>query len=627
MAIGISNIETAKKKYVKAKEAYYNGQPVMTDAMFDSLEDEIKRIDPKWKELKKTGVKVANKKTEVPLEEFMPSLNKMYPEDVTKFYKRSSSRKVVYWIDMDKLDGTSLQLIYHHGEPVRLITRGDGTNGGDISFFIPWLVKLGRIPERISARNRVVFRVEGVMQKRVFQKYWSSKYDNARNLVNGIFNKKEQHEALKHVDMVVLGVYGRALSSGLQDAMEWGHQVVDHIVTELEFNAEDHKEFLEIRRKVSLYEIDGTVRGPSNWVMKYASADKPKEVIAFKLNDEESAAEVEALEEIWEKTRLNRWSCKIRIKPTVMDGVTVTYVTAHNPGWMKDMGVGRGAILKVLRSGGVIPKIVGVVKKAKFKGPPGEYELRGRFFYAAEEDKATRVQKIHHFLTTLGIEFLAEKTIEKLYDVGYIGLYNYIELGSCKTLDWGKSGIKNAKLGDNLKIKILEELHRVLSRQINLKKLMVASGCFENGIGERKLKLLEDAGISMSDLLLGKWNSQAILAIKGFSDKTTRALIEGLIFFKKWFEPYRKTLSVDGSLPTVKKAKAGKLAGVTVVWTGYRDKKEEALVEMDGGEVASSFSSKTTVLLYKEGGKASTKVAKAGDRAMTWEQFQKRYKL
>ncbi len=99
------------EKYLLAKEKYYNDQPIMSDEEFDALEDKIRAYDPDWVELKKTGVKT--KKTEVVLEHFMPSLNKVYPEKVEAWLAKWQGPKLV----MDKLDGGSLQLTYKNGSP------------------------------------------------------------------------------------------------------------------------------------------------------------------------------------------------------------------------------------------------------------------------------------------------------------------------------------------------------------------------------------------------------------------------------------------------------------------------------------------------------------------------------
>jgi DNA ligase (NAD+) len=627
----MATLDTLKARYLEAKEAYYNDQPLMSDAEFDKLEDRIRKLSPNWIELKKTGVKVKDKKTEVPLLRPMPSLAKMYPEAVLKFYNRPSSKKVKHWIWMDKLDGTSLQLVYDKGKPTRLITRGDGKRGGDISFFLPHLVKLGRIPRQIPTRNRVVLRVEGLMQKRVFKRHWATKFDNIRNCVNGLFNRMDMHPALKHVDLVVLGVYGLTLPQGFMRAIEWGFQVVDHQV--LGQGQEGLlSQALCDRRSVSPYEMDGLVIAPTDWLMEYLDAEKPKQLIAFKLNDHENASEVKIKEVVWQKTRTGRWQPKIKIEPTRMDGVTVTNATAHNPVWMQDRGIGPGATVKVLRSGGVIPKIVETVKPAKFVGPPGKYEQRGKFFYLVDEDATVEIRKIHFFMTSLGIELLAQKTIAKLYDAGkmFQSIEWYIRQVDESRDDAGTvlDRFIGCGLGPRQSEKILDELRRVLLNKISLKKLMVASGCFES-VGEKRLTQLEQTGLSMRELYKGRGTDlfQQILRIRGFKDKTAQAIVDGKMDFVKWFKPIKNLLKVDGRLPKADPVNMeGRLYGMNVTWTGYRDSVQESRVSAEGGTVA-KFSAKTDVLLYRVGGKQSLKIERAGAKAMTWEQFCKKHSL
>jgi hypothetical protein len=159
---------------------------------------------------------------------------------------------------------------------------------------------------------------------------------------------------------------------------------------------------------------------------------------------------------------------------------------------------------------------------------------------------------------------------------------------------------------------------------------MIASNCFES-VGERRLTMLEEQGLSMNDLLRGKATDlfTRIKGIKGFKDKTAQAIVDGKLAFSSWLRPVKDYLEYDGSLPK-KKVKVvnaeGKLYTMNVSWTTYRSKEEEARVVAEGGNII-KFGAKTDVLLYRPGGKLSTKIEKAGSKAMTWEQFCKRYSL
>jgi DNA ligase (NAD+) len=646
-----ANLDAAKRQYIRAKKAYYNDTPIMNDPAFNRLEDQIRKADPTWSELKKTGVKVVDKKTEVRLERFMPSLDKTYPEGMAKLKAKPWARKVTSWLKMHKLDGTSLQLVYQGSsknrlKPTRLMTRGDGADGKDISFFIPWLVRLKKIPATLKAdSDTIVLRLEGIMELKTFRANWSLKkrtkkqggWDNIRNGVNGAFNKMTEPPQLKDIDLVVLGVYGYTIASGLYHAERWGFNVVAHeLLRDADVTADKFSAALEAERKTSKYEMDGFVFCAASFNMVFESNKRPKELMAFKFNDEENADQVEVVSFVWQKTRLKRWQPKITIPPTQMDGVVVTNATAHNPAWLMERGIGPGAIVKVLRSGGVIPKIVGVVKKSKFIPPPGPYEIRGRFFYMTEGDKTSDVRAIHFFMTTLGIELLAAKTLTKLYDAGFTSTHSYIQLmeGTDSVGPQGKylrrahGAFVNAGIGANMATKLLAELRRGLTSKILLKNLMIASGAFEKGgMGRDKLKQLEDQGLSMAKLC----NMKAvdflpeITRYKGFSDKTALILRDGVTQFRKWYKPVANLLTVDGKLPP-KKTVTGSLTGVKVAWTSYRDAAQEKLVIDLGGEVVKS-GPRMDVLLYKKGAKFMDKINAAGSKAMTWEQFVAKYKV
>lgn len=636
MKVTQDNLTEAKRLYKKAKVAYYNDDPVMSDAEFDKMEDQIRKLDPSWKELGATGVRTKNKKQEVELLHFMPSLEKQYPQDLPKWKERPINKTVEQWGISAKLDGTSLQLAYRGGRPWKLITRGDGTLGKDISFFLPHLVKLGLVPDSIKTNQlEVVFRCEGMMVKKVFDKKWSKEalgpkegFDNPRNLVNGLFNRQDMHPALKSVQLVVLGVFGMTQPEGLKFARRNGFKVVDYVERK-HLDSHELTEMLEEWRTYSIYEMDGLVVLPTDKPLVYTNADKPKWATAFKVNDEANAPKVEVEKVLWKKTRTKRWQPKIIIKPTRMDGVTVTNVTAHNPAWMMERGIGPGAVVKVLRSGGVIPKIVDVVKKVKFQGPPGDYEVKGRFFVVTEHDEVTEVRALHHFMVTLGIEMLAEKTLAKLYTVGLKSAKDYVDLLNKRQILALTYLEKKGGLGVKMSQKIYQELQRVLGKPIALKTLMVASGCFENGVGARKLAQLEAGGLSMKDLCNGKGTDlyQRILAIKGFKDKTAKAVIDGKLAFTKWIKPIKDYLDITTDAPAAKKVVNGPLTGQKIAWTTYRSPEQQQIVASLGAEVQDKFGAQTTILLYREGGKASSKIEKAGDRAMTWEMFCKKFKV
>jgi NAD-dependent DNA ligase len=639
------SLDDKKQLYEKAMYSYHNEKrQIITDREFDKLEDLIREEEPTWERLGKTGVRTFDRKLEVALTEFMPSLEKFYPDAIQKGISRIDAATAGM---MDKLDGTSLQLKYVDHVPYSLTTRGDGALGRDVTYFLPALIDTQRIPARIELGGTVVLRLEGVMKKETFAKKWSVEalgekdgQDNARQLCNGVFLRKEAGPEIADIDLKVLGVYGQRLFAGLDWAKRNGFDVVHYRHAELETPpvADFLTFWLNKRRAEGFYEIDGLVVTDEQFVLNYDTADKPKRIWAFKVNADDSAHEVVVQDIEYAKTRTGRISIVARIPPTRMDGVVVERVTVHNAAWMLERDIGPGAVIKVLRSGGVIPKIVDVVSGGTFKAPEWPYRQEGRFFVVDAQqdlvssntvplDKEIAIAQIRFFVTTLGIELLAEKTIEKLYDIGLTSAADYIQMMTLVT-DEIRAKLMSSGLGEGQSANIITELGRVMSSIVPLKTLMVASSCMGEGIGERKLTSLEDAGISMDALRLMDVSEikEVVSRVDGWADKTIIALTTGVRKFNHWFGRVEGVLTVDGSLP-VKAQKAGILVGKKICFTGYRSPEQSDIIEAQGGEIAASFSGSTDVLLYKADGKASSKVAKAGDRAMTWEQFSEKFGL
>lgn len=615
-------LETDKALYLKANKAYNNGESIMKDSEFDTLERRIAKADPKWPPLHKTGAAVG-KKVEVRLHEPMPSLAKVYPEGLPKWRAKQKVKRI---LAMHKLDGSALIARYLKGRCVFLATRGDGELGKDISFLIPYL----KLPV-VKDKSDFSVRIEAVMKNRVFLKKWKREtpdskegFDNPRNAVSGLLNRTKVHEAMNDIDLVVLGVYHQPLMAGLHWADHQGFTTVERAVEKVD---SDWIKVLEEERKSSAYDIDGLVLAPPEHEFSYVGYGRPKWTVAFKVNDEENADETTVTDVIWQASRTGRWTPKIEIEPVTIGGAVIRFATAHNAQWMNERKIGVGAVVKIVRSGDVIPKIVGVVKAAAQPShPPGEFYEKGVHYYATERSAAADVREILHFFTVLGIENIARKGVEKLYEGGFTDVLSHVTSYGRRMAGYTKAGMGEAMTG-----KIYEECGRVFREDgVTLIKLMNASNCFES-FGERKLAMIENhfAKKGNADILrvyvqmkIAQLESEkeraAIESIKGMGKASARQFFEGLMAFKLWFAPIAKTKLIKVINPVPKKAmvaRAGKYVGQKVSFTGYRNKDHEAALEEQGAEVI-SFSAKTTILIYKAGGKKSGKLAAAEDKGI-----------
>lgn len=620
----MATTEQLKEQYLKAKKAYYNdpdGKTNMSDAQFDKLEDQIRKLDPKWKGFK-AGAPI-NKKTKVKLPIPMFSLDKVKAPTVDKWLARQT---VDYTVISDKLDGSSLEVEYENGVPTFCATRGNGVIGGDVSFLIPHL----KIPQKVGT-STFTLRCEGLFTKAGFLKY-KAEFDAARNAASGILNRQDVHHSMKDLKVVVLQIMKPNLlpSKGLTWAKQKGFVVVPwKRVPTAKLNARNLSALLEQRKVASKFQVDGIVL-TLDAVNKQPTSGNPDWSRAYKANVTDEDAPVTTVRKVeWEISAHGLIKPVVVYDPVDWDGASLTRATAFNAAFVNANGIGVGAKIAILRSGDVIPYIAKVVKKVKPAVPDvktfGEYGLtKNDTDYVLTkplENEDFRVKKISRFFVNIDVDFLREQTVRKLYAAGF---QNVRSITRATPKDFLKvPGVKLTTAN-----KIYENIHKVIDAGIPLVTLMDASGVFPFGMGSTRFENIQEKYdlLKLCELPANEQKT-VLIAIPGFKDTTADMFIKGSKKFLKW-------MSIVGITPTQPKKvrtklESKKLAGVSVTFTGYRDKEQEAIVVKNGGQVI-SFGSKTSMLLVSPTGKASTKQTKAEEKGipvMTWDKFARKYGL
>lgn len=609
------NLQEAKELYIKAKIAYYNsGKPIITDAQFDRLEDWITKKDPAWPELTKTGISIDGKKQEVKLPFYMPSLNKFYPDEASKLWDKLPKEDI--YIYMAKLDGCSVLLEYEDGKPVRLTTRGNGDFGKDISFLIPYL-NLHTIKD--AAYH--AFRCEAILRRDDYQKY-KNEFDNPRNMVSGLLNRRQYHPAFKDIKFIVLGEYNNTLEKGLIFAAKQGLDVVYYK------KALPHKENLYLQVfKNSYFDADGVVISTPDFSYLYSSSEKPKKgIFAYKINAKTSEVDATVVNVIWQISAFGRLIPKIKIKPVIVQGAKVTYVACHNAQWLKDHKIGPGAIIKIIRSGEVIPKIVSVSKPAEQVALPEiPFYQNGVHFYQKIDTDESYIKSILRCLNQLQIDAVKEKTIEKIYTKYNTYFIDKQPIDGLISLLNRKNLLIEFKsdFGNKLGLIIYNNLNKVLEEKHTIIEWMMATMAFDAGVGVKRLKAVNDAQSLES---MKSWSSDAIKAklstIKSIGSVLVDQIAEGLVKFYQWYANYEnlilfKSINKEANI-------IGPMSNVNITFTGYRNTNQEKAILGLGGKIV-NFSNHTTWLLYKPDGKRSTKIAKAGDKAITWDELTNKY--
>lgn len=619
-----------KKLYKKAKVAYYAGEPIMTDAEFDKLETTITKFDPKWGELHRTGVKIG-KKVERKLPFPMPSLGKIMAEDskaLDRWLAKYGDQPV---IAMPKLDGNSVVLVYEAGKPTKLITRGDGINGKDISYFIPYL-NLPILRDKV----KLAIRCEIMLPLSVFQKKWAKTFDNPRNGIAGILNRQEAHPALKDATVFALRVLnmkaalssGLSVLSGLLPNKKHSLRVVPgYLMGEREVQPRYLEALMGKMKEDMDYELDGVVLHSDVRALPHGT-EKPDYARAWKLNDLDNAVTATVKRVLWNESSHGILVPKMELEPIKVQGVTVRFATANNAAWAKSRGLGPGAQVKLIRSGEVIPKIIDVIKRSKLPLPSkalvGDYRWDEHNTHLVlvkpgDNDKV-KARKLARFFEKMEIEFVSRGTSEKMVTAGFDTVEKVLRMRP-------RDFLKLEGFGERSAERAAYALESVVDEGVDLAKLMVASGLFARGIGERRIQSMteHDPALTYGSAKASKSKLREVYDIPRMPEVIADDYLKNIIRF--WAFVERTGLTVKPY--QTHKVKTGPLKGQSFSWTGYRDKEQESWIESLGGLVV-PFGSKTTTLFYKDGGKASTKIEKAaakGIKTITFDKIRRKFGL
>lgn len=618
----------------KAKNAYYNtGQfytaspselPVgglrsllrptkgeVTDSVFDSLEDALREIDPSNPILKSVGHAPKKRKIKLPFR--MPSLDKV--QDLASWLEDHDGPYVV----SDKIDGISIGVV--NSVDGRLaFTRGDGLNGGDITYMADEL-GLPSLKSRYKARGEIVMPVAK------FNALWAEQFANPRNMVGGITNRNSLHEALAHCKVYMYELIEPRMrpSAGLAKLKSMGFRVVPHKVFD-DLSTAQLTKFLVDRRAKSVYEMDGLVVTQD---VRYPAAESnPHWSVAFKDKAADDSAVVTVVEVDWRPTRTGKLFPRVVIEPVKLKGVTVTYCSGKSAARIKTLGIGPGAKIEIARSGDVIPDIRRVLKKVKWQQPAkslGSWEWEGESIVLTSHSdgegtaNSVNVQQITFFFTTLGVDRFKAATIQKFVDAGYDSVPKILKLNRDKFLS--VPGTSQKVLSP-----VWTQLQSIIS-QVPLHTLMYSSGVFGRNMGSRRI-----AGVlkAIPDIL--DWSGskstlvEAIDDVEGFDLITARQFASGLPKFLAWL---KSVPSVSYTMPKAVKLKGKLCANQRVVMTGFRDAALQKSIVEQGGEVVDSIK-RATYLLAKDVNGTSIKLNTARQLKvpiLTAEQFRRKFSL
>jgi len=608
---------------------YRGGKPIVSDLFYDSvLIEELRRRDPNHEFLKSVEPEpelIEGKTVQLP--QRMLSTDKAYSIDaIEKWVNRVAKeaaevgfgRNDLIFKVTPKLDGFAA---YDDGE--RLYTRGDGYRGTDITrAFENGLDILGRCVSDTDEELRGKGPGEIVVSKAYFDEHLSDKYENSRNVIASVIKEGELDIEIKTAiaNKAILFAPFSMLNCCVIDA---------NVLLE---------DFEQIREEMlnSIFDVDGIVieciNEPVKQHMSHTSHHHRWQ-IAFKENTEYHDIEVEGL--AWQTSKTGRITPVVQLKPTKVSGVTISRATGHHYGNVQSKGIDAGAVVKVCRSGLVIPYIESVVTPVSAINVPAwcpscsaPTHIDGDNLLCTNTvDCPAQIERtIEYFFKTIGnCDGFGPKIIQQLVgqypDISIIDVYT--GGGDTRGMNkyFGRAGIGQG-IGNNL----IDELERSKKEPIEDWRFLAAFSIPNVGKGgcERLLKhhRLEDVFNLTVD---------QIVEIDGFAKKTATALVEALDRIKSSFDAlYSLGFNlIRTPLNSEKTAISSAISNKTIVFTGSmksgsRDELQSGARAL-GANVASSVTSKTDYLVCgdKVGASKTEAAVKKGVKVLTEEVYLK----
>ncbi|WP_067659431.1 NAD-dependent DNA ligase LigA [Nocardia harenae] len=643
-------------RIVALRDAYYQGSPLVADAEYDVVEDELRallaehpQLTPEPNPLEQVGAPAV---LHAPVRHSRPMLSlekATKPEQVAAFFDRFPGQPVAV---MPKLDGLSLTLVYEDGALLRAVTRGDGTTGDDVTPLVKALVD--GVPEVIGVPGRVEVRGEAVMLRSTFLAYNTAHPDkpliNPRNAAAGTLRAKDPATVAER-RLQFFGFDLDTSDGGAASDLGEGLAAIGVAGAAMQVcadasTAQQAITAIERGRNDLDYDLDGAVlrlADRSAYAAAGTRSNSPRGALAFKFAAEEKTTLLNAV--IWDVGKTGKIVPVAWLEPVFVGGTTVTRATLANQEVIRARDIKVGDTVLVRRAGDVIPFVAGVLDASKRTGEEKDIEVptacpsceqpvleqgnSRELFCTNAACPAQTVRRLIHWASRAAadIDAIGQKWIERLAEAGILEHpSDFYTLTRERLLEFDRVGEVSAT-------RMIESIDR--SRQVGLRRALIglaipmasdgtAARLARSGFGS--LEEVADAG------------EERLVAVEDIGPKVAASLVEHLTRLRPELQRLRERgVNLDvrqEDLPPVVAAGAP-LEGKTVVITGaIADPRSgekvarptfQRLCERAGATAASSVSASTDMLITGAG-VGDSKLAKAEklgvevvDQGVIWE--------
>lgn len=640
-------MRTLVEELNRASDAYYNGRgELMTDYEWDAKFDQLKQLESQ------SGVVLPDSPTHRVSADTTVGKKEEHEFSALSLAKTKQPADLVKWAEGRpiwmswKLDGLTLVVTYDEGQLTKVVTRGDGHIGTNITHLAQ---AINGIPATIHATGHVVVRGEAVISYEDFDRFnleSDEEYANPRNLASGSLTLKDPREvAQRHIRWIPF-----TLVHTDEEIPTWGARM--DWLTKAGLGAVDHEriddptlEHVEaaierwtekVTKRENPYPVDGLVIVYDD--AEYAATGSvtghhaTRAGYAFKWADESASTELDHVE----------WSCAAStispvavFRPVELEGTTVKRASLCNISECERLGMGgKGTLLEVIKANKIIPK---VIKVKQAVGPfciPDRCPVCGSPTWvdvsAASGTKtlhcthaacpAKQLRKFARFVSKQGVNVdgISEQTLQKFINLGWIR--DYADIFDLPTHAMEIAALEG--FGVKSATNIRQSVER--ARKVEARRLLYALSiplCGQD-VCNRLL-----SAYSLNDLIALAEGNVRPTDLFTPSAEETLAMIPGIgpekaKSFVAWFaqEEHRAVMARLLNVLTVEQtstaATGEKCKGLVFVVTGdvhhYKNRNElKAYIESQGGKVTGSVSKSTSYLINNDVTSTSSKNQKA----------------
>ncbi len=616
---------------------YVLSEPVISDFEFDVKMRRLQDLEKSHPEMAdpnspsvRVGSDISNEFLAVRHKRPMQSLGNTYSkEEITEFVnrvQRDLGEQVELVCEL-KFDGTSISLIYEHGELTRAVTRGDGEQGDDVTTnvrtikSIPLKLRPGDYPDEFEMRGEILLpwkEFDRLNKEREARE--EPLFANPRNAAAGTLKTQDSRiVAHRNLDAYLYFVLGDGLKQQthfelLQKAKEWGFRMSSHV--KIAKTVDEVMAFINYwdeKRHDLPVATDGIVLKVNNLAQQQKlgfTAKSPRWAIAYKFQAERACTQLREVK--YQVGRTGAITPVANMDPVHLAGTIVKRATLVNEDFIKSFDLHIGDFLYVEKGGEIIPKIVGVAlekrpsnaTKVQFITHCPEcgatlvrYEGEAAHYCPNNADCPPQVKgRIEHFISrkAMDIECLGPETIDEYYQRGIVR--DVADLYKITVNDINGNGSKEKSAR-----KIVDSIEN--SKNVPFPRVLFALGI--RFVGETSAKLLAKKFRSIDEL--EKASVEELMTVEGVGEVIANSV-------KEFFQNPKcvslvnklKECGVQMELPNdddntnTPQLLEGLQIVISGVFSHHSRDEYKAMIEKYGGKNVSSISKKTNFILAGE---------------------------